>query len=137
MNVSAPQFNVTRVNGGVTAAKGFRSAAVASGIKKKAGALDLAIIAADSPVPAAAIFTTNLAQAAPVFVSKQHLDESGGVARAVVVNAGCANACTGDQGLADARRMTTEEGAGRGCDPNHVGGASTRAHWASHPLDNV
>jgi len=137
MNVSAPQFNVTRVNGGVTAAKGFRSAAVASGIKKKAGALDLAIIAADSPVPAAGIFTTNLAQAAPVLVSKQHLDASGGVARAVVVNAGCANACTGNEGVADARRMTTEVAAGIGCDPSHVVVASTGVIGVALPMDKV
>src|SRR6188768_1253627 len=108
MSASATQFTVVSVGGGVTAAAGFRSAAVASGIKKKAGALDLAVIAADTAVPAAALFTTNLAQAAPVLVSKQHLDATAGSARAVVVNAGCANACTGDDGLENARRMTAE-----------------------------
>ncbi len=73
-DASITQFHVTVAHGGVTAANGFRSGAVASGIKKKAGALDLAVIATDQPVPAAALFTTNLAQAAPVLVSKRHLE---------------------------------------------------------------
>jgi glutamate N-acetyltransferase/amino-acid N-acetyltransferase len=137
MSASTTLFNLTAVDGGVTAAKGFRSAAVASGIKKKAGALDLAIIAADSTVPAAALFTTNLAQAAPVLVSKQHLDASSGTARAIVVNAGCANACTGDGGLADARRMTAEVSAGLGCDASEILVASTGVIGVALPMDKV
>jgi glutamate N-acetyltransferase/amino-acid N-acetyltransferase len=137
MSASTTLFNLTAVDGGVTAAKGFRSAAVASGIKKKAGALDLAIIAADSTVPAAALFTTNLAQAAPVLVSKQHLDASSGTARAIVVNAGCANACTGDDGLADARRMTAEVSAGLGCEASEILVASTGVIGVALPMDKV
>ena len=137
MSASTTLFNLTAVDGGVTAAKGFRSAAVASGIKKKAGALDLAIIAADSSVPAAALFTTNLAQAAPVLVSKQHLDASSGTARAIVVNAGCANACTGDDGLADARRMTAEVSAGLGCEASEILVASTGVIGVALPMDKV
>ena len=137
MSASTTLFNLTAVDGGVTAAKGFRSAAVASGIKKKAGALDLAIIAADSAVPAAALFTTNLAQAAPVLVSKQHLDASSGTAYAIVVNAGCANACTGDDGLADARRMAAEVSAGIGCDASQVLVASTGVIGVALPMDKV
>src|SRR5512132_648673 len=113
-DASMTHFHVTVAHGGVTAARGFRTAAVASGIKKKAGALDLAVIATEQPVPAAALFTTNLAQAAPVLVSKRHLEVSAGTARAVVVNAGCANACTGDDGLANARRMASEVAAALG-----------------------
>ena len=60
---------------------------------------------------AAGLFTTNLAQAAPVLVSKQHLMRTGGVARAIVVNSGCANACTGEQGLSDATRMASDVAA--------------------------
>ena len=55
------------------------------------------------PATAAAVFTTNRAQAAPVLVSREHLARSGGVARAIVVNSGCANACTGDDGPATSR----------------------------------
>jgi glutamate N-acetyltransferase/amino-acid N-acetyltransferase len=116
---------VTAIEGGVTAPAGFRSAAVACGIKKKAGELDLAIIAADATAGAAAIFTTNLAQAAPVLVSRRHLAASGGSARAVVVNAGCANACTGDQGLLNAEQMTTDVASALGCTSEQVLVAST------------
>jgi glutamate N-acetyltransferase/amino-acid N-acetyltransferase len=65
---SARQFVVMPIDGGVTAPTGFRSAAVHCGIKAKAGALDLAIVAVDTFASMAAIFTTNLAQAAPVII---------------------------------------------------------------------
>ena len=116
---------ITPVPGGVTAPQGFGSSALHCGIKAKSGALDLALIAADSPASAAALFTTNLAQAAPVLVSKEHLKRSGGIARAIVVNSGCANACTGDQGMADARQMAAEVAAALGCGEEHVLVAST------------
>jgi glutamate N-acetyltransferase/amino-acid N-acetyltransferase len=84
---------------GVTAPRGFRAGAVASGIKAKG--LDLALVVADEACPAAAVFTTNRAQAAPVLVSREHM--TGGRARAVIINAGCANAATGEDGVRDAR----------------------------------
>ena len=116
---------VAAVEGGVTAPDGFRSAGVHAGIKKAAGALDLAVIASDTEAAAAGIFTTNLAQAAPVIVSREHLHASGGHARAVVVNSGCANACTGDDGLRDARRMASETASALGCAAEQVLVAST------------
>jgi len=118
-------FTITPAPGGVTAPQGFRSAAVHCGIKAAAGTLDLAIIAADAAVPAAGLFTTNLAQAAPVLVSKRHLSQTGGMARAIVVNSGCANACTGDQGLSDAARMAADLASALSCRPEHVLVAST------------
>jgi len=117
--------SITTTEGGVTAPQGFRSSALHAGIKTKTGALDLAIIAADGPASAAALFTTNLAQAAPVLTSREHLERSGGIARAIVVNSGCANACTGDQGMADAAQMAAEVGSALGCRPEHVLVAST------------
>ena len=83
----------------VTAAKGFVAGGVAAGIKAT-GATDLALVAtADGrPVPAAAVFTTNRAAAAPVVVSRDHLESTGGQAAAVVLNAGNANAATGEGG---------------------------------------
>ena len=72
------------------------------------------------PATAVAVFTTNRAQAAPVLVSREHLARSGGVARAVIVNSGCANACTGDAGLAVAREMAAETAASIGCGPKTV-----------------
>src|SRR6267154_202624 len=98
---------VSIMAGGITTARGFRAAGVSAGIKASGG-LDLALIVSDAPAHAAAVFTTNKAIAAPVIVSRDHLSRSGGTARAIVVNSGCANACTGDIGLRDAREMTTE-----------------------------
>lgn len=109
---------VTPVARGVTAPLGFRAAGVHCGIK--AEALDLAIVAADRPVPAAALFTTNLVRAAPVLVSQEHLRASGGHARAVIINSGCANACTGEAGLAVARRTATLLGARLGARSEHI-----------------
>ena len=126
-NASSTVRDVTiaPVSGGVTAPQGFRSAALHCGIKPVATSLDLTVLASDGNASAAGIFTTNLAQAAPVLVSKRHLERSNGVARAIVVNSGCANACTGVQGMADAEKMAAETAAGLGCSPEHVLVAST------------
>src|SRR6185436_13933891 len=77
------------------------------------------------PVSAAGLFTTNLAQAAPVLLSKRHLQQTAGLAQAVVVNSGCANACTGTQGMADAETMAREVASALGCSPEQVLVAST------------
>jgi len=116
---------MTPIDGGITAPNGFKSSAVHCGIKAKADALDLAVIAADTFASMAGIFTTNLAQAAPVLVSKRHLDSAHGLGCGIVVNSGCANACTGDEGLAHARRMTEEVARALGCPPEQVLVAST------------
>ena len=116
--------SMTVIPGGVTAPAGFRAAGLHCGIKAS-GKKDLALLVSDTPATAAAVFTTNMAQAAPVLVSQEHLAASGGRARAVVTNSGCANACTGPQGLADAREMTVLAALGIGCDPRDVLVAST------------
>ncbi len=87
----------------VTAARGFEAAGVACGIKDD-GRTDLALVAtADRrPVPAAGVFTVNLATAPPVVVTRAHLHATGGQAAAVVLNSANANAATGDPGRADA-----------------------------------
>jgi len=86
-------------------ATGFEATGVRCGIKKKAGLSDFALVRSSSPCSAAAVFTQNSFCAAPVIVSKeqvaQHAHEVGGV----VINAGCANACTGTRGEDDARTM--------------------------------
>jgi glutamate N-acetyltransferase/amino-acid N-acetyltransferase len=128
---------LTPVHGGVTAPEGFRSAALHCGIKAAPQALDLTVIAADGSASAAGIFTTNLAQAAPVLVSKQHLTRTGGVARAIVINSGCANACTGEQGLLDATRMARDVAAALSCDPAHVLVASTGVIGVNLKMDRV
>jgi len=130
-------LTITPIEGGVTAPAGFRSAALHCGIKAKANALDLTVIATDTPVSAAGLFTTNLAQAAPVLVSKEHLARTGGLARAIVVNSGCANACTGVQGMADANRMASDVAAALACDPSEVLVASTGVIGVNLKMDRV
>jgi glutamate N-acetyltransferase/amino-acid N-acetyltransferase len=130
-------FTIAPVSGGVTAPQGFRSAALHCGIKAVATSLDLTVLASDGNASSAGIFTTNLAQAAPVLVSKRHLARSTGVARAIVVNSGCANACTGVQGMADAERMAADTAAGLGCSPEHVLVASTGVIGVNLPMDKV
>ena len=128
---------LTPVQGGITAPAGFTTGAVHCGIKAAASALDLAVLAADRPASAAALFTTNLAQAAPVIVSRQHIVRTRGVARAVVVNSGCANACTGAEGFAHARRMAEETAAAVGCAPEEVLVASTGVIGVALKIDRV
>ncbi len=89
-------------DGGVTSAQGFKAAGIACGIKPR-GAKDLALIVSDVPAEVAATFTTNLVKAAPVKVSMHHVRN--GKIRGIVVNAGCANACTGVGGISDAKAM--------------------------------
>ena len=87
-----------------TLAPGFRTAATACGLKKD-GALDLTLIVADAPCSAAGVFTTNRVKAAPVLYDREVLSQSAGQMRAIIANAGCANACTGDEGKVNTRHM--------------------------------
>jgi glutamate N-acetyltransferase/amino-acid N-acetyltransferase len=86
---------------GVTAPLGFLASSVACGIRRARP--DLSLIVSERPCSAAAVFTRNLVVAAPIVASREALRASGGHARAIVVNSGNANACTGDHGLAAAR----------------------------------
>jgi glutamate N-acetyltransferase/amino-acid N-acetyltransferase len=95
------------VEGNLASVRGFRGAAVAAGIKKRGDELDLALLVCDAPATTTAgLFTTNLVAAAPVLLSRQNLAESHGRCRALVVNSGNANACTGREGLHTAREST-------------------------------
>jgi glutamate N-acetyltransferase/amino-acid N-acetyltransferase len=122
--VVTDQLTITPISGGITAPAGFRAAGVACGIKSS-GRRDLALIVTDQAASAAALFTTNKAQAAPVLVSREHLAANGGQARVIVTNSGCANACTGPQGLQDAREMAQLAAEGVGCSPSQALVAST------------
>jgi glutamate N-acetyltransferase/amino-acid N-acetyltransferase len=132
---------VAVMSGGVTTPRGFRAAAVGAGIKRPrpdgTTPLDLALIVSDSPATAAAVFTVNKAQAAPVIVSREHLARSNGLVRAVIVNAGCANACTGDEGMRDARDMTSETARLLGCDDDQVLVASTGVIGVGLPIGKI
>ena len=114
------------IEGDLATPLGFRAAAVAAGIKKTRGALDLALIFSDSPATTAAgVFTTNRVAAAPVLLSRQNLVESGGRCRAIVVNSGNANACTGRAGAHTAEETARVTGELLGIEPTQVLVAST------------
>jgi len=110
--------------GAVTSPKGFRAGATYAGINKKAKhRLDLGILSSAVPGAAAALFTTNRIKAAPVILCQERLQK--GRATAVVVNSGCANAFTGEQGLVDATEMAKLAAEGMGLSPEDVLVAST------------
>jgi glutamate N-acetyltransferase/amino-acid N-acetyltransferase len=118
--------------------KGFAASGIASGIKAD-GSLDLALIAT-SPVSAvncAAVFTQNLAPAAPVQLSRRHLEASGGRVGAVVINSGCANAATGSQGLAAAERMAALTSSQLGLETHHVLVCSTGVIGRELPIERI
>src|SRR5712691_608335 len=134
---STRHTSIMPIDGGITAPTGFKSAAVHCGIKAKAGALDLAVLAVDTFASMAGVFTTNLAQAAPVLVSKRHLDITRGTGCAIVINSGCANACTGEEGLANATRMAEEVALALGCPSEQVLVASTGVIGVGLQMDRV
>jgi glutamate N-acetyltransferase/amino-acid acetyltransferase len=123
------------INGGVCAPKGFRAGGVRCGIKASSAKRDLALILADTPCTAAAVFTTNRVKAASVLVSREHLAH--GICRAVIANSGNANACTGAEGLAAARRMAVLAGAAFGFPPEQAAVASTGVIGVPLPIAAV
>ena len=129
-------MSVSETTGGITAAAGFLAAGVSAGIKAS-GALDITLIVADRPASVAAVFTTNQVQAAPVLVSREHVAASGGTARAVIVNSGCANACTGAQGLATTRATVAAVADLVGCPVEQVLVSSTGVIGVHLPVDKV
>ena len=122
----------------VIAAPGFVAAGIACGIKES-GAPDLALVATDdgTPVTAAATFTSNLAKAAPVLVSADHLRATGGRAAAVILNSGNANAATGDEGRTKAERTTALVAAELGCQPTDVLVCSTGLIGIPLPMEPI
>ena len=131
-----PEVKFTAVDGGITAPRGFRAAGVACGIKASGG-LDVSLVVSDTVASAAAVFTTNLAKAAPVLLSREHLATSGGLGRAVVINSGCANACTGADGREHALVMAARTGEAVKCDPSAVLVASTGVIGVKLPIAKV
>jgi glutamate N-acetyltransferase/amino-acid N-acetyltransferase len=119
---------------GVCFPRGFRAAGVTCGIKAS-GAPDLALLACDGEATAAGAFTRNRLAAAPVLVSREHLAD--GRARAVVVNSGNANACTGPQGMDDARRMAEATARALGIAAADVLVCSTGVIGKPLPMDAV
>jgi glutamate N-acetyltransferase/amino-acid N-acetyltransferase len=120
------------VSGGVCAPRGFRAGGVRCGIKAGSGKRDLALIYAEQPCTAAALYTTNRVQAASVLVSRRHL--APGLCQAVIANSGNANACTGQAGLDAARRMAELTAARLSIEPEMVAVASTGVIGVPLPL---
>ena len=121
--------------GGVTTPRGFQAAGVHAGVYSDPDRKDLALVYSESPASAAAVYTSNRVQAAPIAVDRQHLKD--GLARAVILNSGNANACTGAQGLADARRMCELAGQPLGIDADEVLVCSTGLIGATLPMGAI
>jgi len=121
-------------SGSVSSASGFLAGAVHAGIKSK-DELDLAILCSEVPCKAAGVFTTNQIKSAPVILSQRHITK--GRAQAIAVNSGCANACTGGQGLVDARGMANLAAARLGISPEEVLVASTGVIGVLLPMDKI
>ena len=126
---------ITVISGGVTAAKGFRAAGCAAGIKKNGNA-DMAMIMCDIPCVTAGTFTSNRVKAAPVLWDKAFIDERRD-SQAVVVNSGVANACTGEQGMRYCAETAEAAGTALGIDPKLVLVASTGVIGAQIPIDRI
>lgn len=122
------------VEGGVTAAQGFRACGVAAGIKYQ-DRKDLALVVADTPAAVAAVYTTNKVAAAPVRIDRERTRS--GRAQAVVVNSGCANACTGETGLNDAREMARLAAVALGIDEQLTLVCSTGVIGVHLPMPRV
>ena len=118
--------------GDVTSPRGFQAAGVHAGVYSDPERKDLALVYSDCPASAAAVYTSNRVQAAPIAVDRQHLGD--GSARAVILNSGNANACTGERGLADAGRMCELAGAPLGIEPEDVLVCSTGLIGANLPM---
>ncbi|MBO4287436.1 MAG: bifunctional glutamate N-acetyltransferase/amino-acid acetyltransferase ArgJ [Kiritimatiellae bacterium] len=122
------------VSGGVAAANGFKASGVEAGIKY-AGRKDVALIVSDTPANVAAVYTTNRVAAAPVHLDRERT--ASGKAQAILANSGCANACTGEQGMRDARESARFTGELLGIDESLVLVCSTGVIGMLMPLDRL
>lgn len=122
------------IKGGVTSAKGFRAAGVPAEIKYK-GRNDVALIVADESCAAAAVFTTNKVAAAPVLYDREVVKN--GRIQAILANSGCANACTGEDGLKDAKLSALVTAGELGIDPKLVLVASTGVIGRRLPMERL
>lgn len=118
----------------ITKVQGFLAQGIAAGIKKN-GQADLALIYSHNKCAAAAAYTTNKIQAAPIKVTKEHLED--GFLQAVIINSGNANACTGEQGYAAAKIMCESVAKELKIESNMVGVASTGVIGVELPVNKI
>ena len=123
-----------QISGGITAVPGIRASGVHGGLKSD-NQRDVALIVADSPAMAAGVFTRNRVCAATVLLSREHLKDP--VAQAIVVNSGNANACTGEQGLDNARKMAALVGEQLNLESKNVLVSSTGVIGVQLPMDAI
>ncbi|MCI0426882.1 MAG: bifunctional glutamate N-acetyltransferase/amino-acid acetyltransferase ArgJ [Nitrospiraceae bacterium] len=119
---------------GITAPQGFRAAGIHCGIKKS-GLLDLALVVSEKSGPVAGVFTQNQVVAAPVVIDRLHLRQ--GIGRAILVNSGNANACTGIKGLAAAKKTARLLARHIGIPSHHVFIGSTGVIGRMFPVDQI
>ena len=132
--MDSANFEFTHAEGGITAPAGFLAAGISAGIKKS-GRRDVCLIATEVPVPSAGVFTTSATAAPPVLLSREHC--ASGLLRAIVVNAGNANACTGAPGMDAARAMAEAAAAALDCEAADVAVCSTGVIGVPLPVDLV
>ncbi len=129
------QEEFTRISGGVLAPKGFKGAGVCCGIKVVKDKKDLALIVSEADASVAGVFTTNVVKAPCVLVNQERVKT--GVARAIVVNSGNANACNGERGMADVERTTRLVADKLEVAPDRILVASTGVIGHFLPMDKV
>jgi glutamate N-acetyltransferase/amino-acid N-acetyltransferase len=122
------------LEGGITTVPGILASGIAAGIKPS-GKKDLALVYSSAPARAAAVFTQNQVKGAPVIVSQEHVRD--GFAQAILASSGCANVCTGEQGLQDAREMTRAVGELLHVSAQHVLIAATGVIGQPLPMDKI
>jgi glutamate N-acetyltransferase / amino-acid N-acetyltransferase len=118
-----------------TTPEGFKIAAAVAGIKKSG--LDLGLLYSDRPATTAVVFTKNAFPAAPILVTREHLRNSGNTTRAVLVNAGNANAVTGEAGMNAARQCAAEMAKHLGCKPSEIFLSSTGVIGRPLPVEKI
>ena len=128
-------MNMKWIDGGVTAPNGFRAAGVAAGIKPGSTKRDCALVASDGPASVVGVFTTNLFKAAPVLWCREVCKRAR--ARAVFINSGNANACTGHPGYANSRVTAKWVAQGLGASPEEVCVCSTGVIGVPLPMDRI
>ena len=127
-------FSEENAKRGVTYPKGFVAAGIKAGIKKS-GNLDLALIYTEKEAALAGTFTQNKVAAAPVLYDREVVATGSG--HAIIANAGCANACTGEQGMKDAREMAAVTAEALGCKADDVIVGSTGIIGVNLPMEKI
>jgi len=123
-------------DGSITSPTGFQAAGVACGLKP-AGALDLALVFSERPCTSAALFTTNAFKAAPVLYDRRIVEENPTGLHGVVINSGCANACTGARGVRDAEEMASYAAGLLGVEAGDMAVMSTGVIGSYLPMDRI